>query len=135
MTQPAPLPAITADARNRALRTFLQGLAFDVVAALAAVVVEVVTEAPAGIPWAVLGLSLVKTLIVTAAAYVMRAKLDPSSFPTPLPPADPGPPAEPEPTDRVLPHQTWQAIGDRGDEDEHFVPDEPGRHAADRADL
>lgn len=96
-----PAAARTADARNRALRAFLQGLAWDVLAAIAATIVAVVTSADA-IAWTVLGAAVVKTLLVSAASYVMRAKLDPSSFPTPLPPSDPGPPVEPDDDEHTL---------------------------------
>lgn len=90
----APAPARQLDARNRALRTFLQGLAVDLLAAIALTVHELVT-ADAGLPaWRLLGLAVAKTVLTTAASYVMRAKLDASSFPTPLPPVDPGRPAD-----------------------------------------
>ena len=95
--QQAAATALTADARNRALRTFLQGLAWDVLVAVAVVVYTVVTTSGDRIAWGLLGASIVKTLLVTVASYVMRAKLDPSGMPTPLPPADPGPPADETP--------------------------------------
>ena len=40
--------------------------------------------------WAAVGVTLAKTALTTAASWVMRAKLDASALPTPLPPADPG---------------------------------------------
>lgn len=95
--QQAAAAVLTADARNRALRTFLQGLLLDVVVAVAVVVYTVVTTSGDSIAWGVLGAAVVKTLLTTVASYVMRAKLDPSGVPTPLPPADPGPPADETP--------------------------------------
>jgi len=93
----APTPAtLTADARNRAWRTFVQGLAIDVGVALAVAVYAIATD-PAPIVWAVVGASLARTVVQSGAAYVMRRFLDPSRVPTPLPPANPGPPAENHP--------------------------------------
>ena len=84
--------ALTNDARNRALRTFLQGLAIDLAVAVAAFAlanVDSITDR-AGLILALT--SLAKTLVTTVAAYVMRRFLDGSSLPTPLPPANPGEP-------------------------------------------
>ena len=80
------------DARNRALRTFLQGLAIDVAVALAALVLanaDTITDKQGLI---VLGAAAAKTVATTVASYVMRRFLDPSRVPTPLPPSDPGEP-------------------------------------------
>lgn len=89
--------SLTVDARNRALRTFLQGLAWDLLTAVAVVVYTVAATGGDAIAWGVLGAAIVKTLLTTVASYVMRAKLDPSGIPTPLPPASAGPPADPIP--------------------------------------
>lgn len=59
-----------ADARSRALRTFLQGLALDVLLAVCLVVYEAMTAAEPD--WRLLLLTLAKTVLTTAAAYVMR---------------------------------------------------------------
>lgn len=82
----------TTDARNRALRTFVQGLATDVLAALVLLLLPVVTAAEGwgDFEWSVLGFLVAKTVVVTALSYVMRQYLDRSGVPTPLPPADPG---------------------------------------------
>jgi hypothetical protein len=45
-----------------------------------------------GEAWAVVAVTLAKTALTTAASWIMRAKLDGSVLPTPLPPADPGEP-------------------------------------------
>lgn len=94
----------TTDAQNRALRTFLQGLGADVIAALVLLLLPVFTSANGwgDFEWQVLGFLVCKTVAVTALSYVMRQYLDPSRIPTPLPPADPGEPDE-EPTSQVHP--------------------------------
>lgn len=86
--------ALTNDARNRALRTFLQGLATDVAAALVLLLLPVFTSANGwgDFEWQVLGFLATKTVAVTVLSYVMRQYLDASVIPTPLPPADPGEP-------------------------------------------
>lgn len=90
MTVPTPRRRQT-DARNRALRTALQQLAFDVAAAVVLLLLPVVTAADGwgDFEWALLGFSLVKTIVATVLAYAMRVWLDPSRrFRTPLPPED-----------------------------------------------
>lgn len=90
-------PVLANDARNRALRTFLQGLAIDLAVAVAAFVlanVDSITDR-AGLILALT--SLTKTLVTTVASYVMRRYLDASSLPTPLPPSDPGEPDDATP--------------------------------------
>lgn len=84
------------DARNRALRTFLQGLGLDVLAAVALFLFNAFSTADewGDLDWKLLGFLLAKTVTTTAASYVMRKYLDGSSVPTPLPPADPGEPAD-----------------------------------------
>ncbi len=74
-SNPAP-EAVRADARNRALRTFAQGLALDLLAALVVVLLPAVTS----IEWtsaywlallASLGRSLVQALVSYVARYVV----------------------------------------------------------------
>lgn len=60
----------TADARNRALRTFLQGLGVDLLLAICLVASEAMTAAQPD--WRLLLLTLAKTAVTTAASYVMR---------------------------------------------------------------
>lgn len=93
--------ALKVDAKNRAWRTLLQGLATDVLVASAAALLAWLPDADitSGEAWTVIGLTLAKTALTTAASWVMRAKLDPSRVRTPLPPADPG-----EPDDDTPPH-------------------------------
>lgn len=83
-----------ADAGNRTLRTFLQGLGFTVLAAVVMVVYPVLSGAHGwgDMHWSLLGFSLVQAAGMAVFAYLMRTVLDPSRVPTPLPPADPGEP-------------------------------------------
>lgn len=62
------------DARNRALRTFLQGLAMDVLAALVLLLFPVVSGANdwSSFDWQILGFLAAKTVLVTLLSYVMR---------------------------------------------------------------
>lgn len=82
----------SADAENRSVRTFLQGLAIDVVIAIAALVLASVDSITSQAGLVVFSIALGKTVATAIAAYVMRQFLDPSRIPTPLPPADPGEP-------------------------------------------
>lgn len=87
-------PALKADAANRSARAFLQGLAIDVLTAVAAVLLLWLPDADLSSrdAWLVLATGLARTVLAAVASYVMRLKLDPSGVPTPLPPADPGEP-------------------------------------------
>lgn len=91
-----PTRALKADARNRAKRTLLQGLAIDVLVAIGTAMAMWLPDAmiTAGESWLVLGVSVAKTAMTVLASWLMRLKLDRSSVPTPLPPADPGEPDE-----------------------------------------
>lgn len=86
--------ALKADARNRALRSIVQGLAVDVLVAVATALLLWLPDADLSSreAWIVLGTALAKTVMQAVASYVMRLKLDGSAVPTPLPPADPGEP-------------------------------------------
>lgn len=83
---------LVADSNNRSIRTLLQGLAIDVVVALALTVGTYVATRNSWdeMEWIVLSFSVFKSLVQAVAAYVMRRWLDKSSLPTPLPP-DPVP--------------------------------------------
>lgn len=73
------------DARNRAFRTMLQGLAFDVGAALCIVLYTAFSSASgwSDIEWALLGFLLVKTFTVSGLSYLMR-----TVFSTAMPPQE-----------------------------------------------
>lgn len=85
------------DARNRALRTFLQGLAIDLAVAVAALVLANVDKITDEQGLRLFAIGLAKTVVTTIASYVMRRFLDASSIPTPLPPAPVPAPNEEEP--------------------------------------
>lgn len=72
-------PAVQQDARNRAFRTFAQGLGIDVAVGLATVLLIWLPEADISTrqAWTVLGITVAKTLLQTIAAYVMRLKVAP----------------------------------------------------------
>lgn len=82
------------DARNRALRSLLQGLAIDVLVAVVLVVSTQFGDANGwgDLQWSLLSFTLAKTVVQSIASFTMRRFLDASSIPTPLPPADPGEP-------------------------------------------
>ena len=90
---------LTIDASNRALRTFLQGLGYAVLAAVVMVLYPVVTGAHSwgDFNWPLIGFALTQAVGTAVLSYLMRKVLDPSGIPTPLPPADPGPPADTTP--------------------------------------
>lgn len=85
---------LTEDARNRALRAFIQGLSIDVAVGLALVLATYFANANSWgeIEWTVLGFSLAKSVVQAIAAFVMRRFVDTSRIPTPLPPAPVPPP-------------------------------------------
>lgn len=88
----------TNDARNRALRTFVQGLASDVIAAVVLLVLPVFTSATGwqNIDWKILSFLIAKTIVVTGLSYVMRQYIDKKTDVL-LPPEDPGEPDAPVP--------------------------------------
>lgn len=67
------------DAKSRATRTFVQGLAVDVAFAVAAALLLWLPDADLSSreAWIVLGTSLAKTVLTAAASYVMRLKVTP----------------------------------------------------------
>ena len=88
---------LAADARNRALRSFLQGLAVDLGVAVITVLVTVFGDANGwgDLQWGIIGFTLAKTCVQSIASYVMRRFVDGSGLPTPLPPEPAVEPAEP----------------------------------------
>lgn len=71
--------SVKADATERGKRTFIQGLAVDVVLAIAAALLVWLPDADVSSreAWLVLGAALVKTVLTAAASYVMRLKVAP----------------------------------------------------------
>ena len=82
------------DAKNRAIRTLYQGLFLDVLIAVGASLSAWLATDPTfeKAAWVALGVAVTKSVLQAVAAWLMRLKLDQSSFPTPLPPSDPGEP-------------------------------------------
>lgn len=76
------------DARNRALRTFLQGAAYVVVLAVGLVIYNAFADADgwSDIDWSRLAFSAVQAAVMAFFAFLMRRKIDGSPVPTPLPP-------------------------------------------------
>ena len=69
------------DAGNRAYRSFLQGLAIDVLVAVSILAYNLSsTDDP--LSWYLVGASLLRTVVQSAAAYIMRAFL-PGAAPPP----------------------------------------------------
>jgi hypothetical protein len=97
LTKAQKAARLARDARNRAVRSFLQGLALDVLVAVALVVRDATNGNDGGVDYRLLGLSLAKTVLQSCASYVMRRLVDPSAVPTPLPPAEAGEPDEDDP--------------------------------------
>lgn len=71
---PAGTVAASNDASNRSIRTLVQGLAVDVLVALLGTAVTLLTNLPAEVTWAVIGVSLGKSAVQAALAYVMRVR-------------------------------------------------------------
>lgn len=86
-----------ADAKNRGLRALLVNLAIDLLLAIVLVVWTTFDNANSwgDIEWAILGFSVCKSAVAAFGAFLLRAVLDPSRIPTPLPPVNPGRPADP----------------------------------------
>ena len=87
---------LKADAGNRALRTFLQGLAYVVLFAVGLVLYNAFSTATrwSDFDWSALLFAAVQAAVMAGFAYLMRSRLDASSVPTPLPPEYPGEPNE-----------------------------------------
>lgn len=78
MSTPAPTLAA---ARERATRTFLTGLGIDLAVALATALLAWLPGADLSqrAAWIILGTTVAKTLLSTAASYVLRLKLQPAT--------------------------------------------------------
>lgn len=68
-----------ADAKQRAKRTFIQGIALDVAVAIAVALLAWLPDADltSKQAWIILGTSLAKTVLTAVASYVMRLKVRP----------------------------------------------------------
>ena len=100
LVTPQQQELLSKDAGNRALRTFLQGLAVAIVLGIITWLMPVITNARGWddlADWRTLTFSLVQVVLTTGFAFVMRRFLDPSGIPTPLPPEPAVPPTEERP--------------------------------------
>lgn len=91
IARPLTVATLTEDARNRALRTFVQGLSVDALAAIGLIILPLLTTAQSfdDVDWKVLIFLVVKSVVVSAFSYVMRRFGDPSGVPSLTPPTDP----------------------------------------------
>ena len=72
------------DARNRAWRTFVQGLLTDVLAAVLLVAIPAINGSDfawSGKFWVALGLLVAKSALMAAVSYVARQVLPPANLP------------------------------------------------------
>jgi hypothetical protein len=102
-------PLNQADAKNRALRTFVVGLAIDVAVAVSVVLITIFADVGSWgeIQWAIIGFTLLKTVLTTIASYILRRFVDkPGSLL--LPPNPPGQPSE-RTADQLQPRRDPQA--------------------------
>lgn len=85
-------PLVQADARNRALRTLLQGLAFDVAAAVALVLFSAFSSAVSWdeLDWSLIVFAVVKSGAIAALSYLMRTVFDRKVSDVVAPPANTG---------------------------------------------
>ena len=83
-----------ADAKNRTVRTFIQGLLIDIAVGLAALVLAQLGDVNDKAALIAFGVSAAKTVVQSAAAYVMRMFVD-TKLRRVLPPQPPGEPAAP----------------------------------------
>lgn len=120
---------LTADAKNRAWRSLLIGLTIDMGLALVLGLVAAFDQATGwgDLQWGLIGFAVAKSAVQALGSFFLRRVVDPSSIPSPLPPADPGPPAN---TSDVPPNT---AVEDEDADAEvtkkraDFDPDEPAR--------
>jgi len=80
------------DARNRALRSLMQGLAFDVAAAIVLVMFTAFSAAQSwgDLQWALIGFTVTKSAMVSGLSYLMRTVFDRSVSDVVAPPAKSG---------------------------------------------
>lgn len=83
-------PLLTEDAYNRAARSLLVGLGFDVLVAVAFTLVTAFSTATSwnDVPPGLLAFALAKSMMQAIGSFVLRRFGDRSRFPTPIPPSD-----------------------------------------------
>lgn len=72
--------SVKIDAVSRSKRTLIQGLLIDLVVAVSAALLVWLPDADLSsrAAWTILGVSLAKTILTSAASYIMRLKVAPS---------------------------------------------------------
>lgn len=87
---------LTKDANNRAVRTFITGLAIDIAVGVALVLAAYFGSANnwGDLEWAILAFSLAKSVVQAVCSFILRRFVDGSRVPTPLPPSPVPEPAE-----------------------------------------
>lgn len=89
-------PALTEDAKNRALRTGLQALAMEVLIQVLPALYDLAGNED--IHWDLQVVeSLVRVAVMAALSFLMRRFVDPSRIPSPLPPTPQPQPATEDP--------------------------------------
>lgn len=80
------------DARNRALRSLMQGLAFDTTAAIVLVLFTTFSAAESfgDLEWTIIAFSVGKSAVVSALSYLMRTVFDRNVSDVVAPPAKSG---------------------------------------------
>ena len=75
-----PANEVNPDAINRSWRTLLQGLLFDVLAAVSLVFLPLITGAETwgDLDWKTMGFLLAKTVVVAGFSYLMRHLVQPN---------------------------------------------------------
>lgn len=89
MANLTPAPPVAADAKNRAARTFVQGLLVALVIDVSRVAYEILSSSDGPVQWSVLGYALLRTALLALVAFGMRLQLPPPDDLTP--PGVPGP--------------------------------------------
>lgn len=117
MTATPARVAAANDAANRSLRTLVQGLLVDVLVAVGASLLALLTDVPSAWSWGLIGVALGKSALTAALSYYMRVR---GQLPTLLAPVLSGEVVGPIVT--VTAEAPTEVVYD----------DEPGEHAADR---
>lgn len=74
------------DAKNRALRTWLQGLVVTLFTAVAPIIHQAVSGGVENASWKLLGFAVLNAALLALLAYVHRTLIDPSGLPSASPP-------------------------------------------------
>ena len=89
MTQPAITPQLTADAKNRAARTFVQTLLVAIGVAVIPIVQKAIASGVDKVDWSTLGWASLTAALTALLSFVWRRFIDPSSVSSMEPPPEP----------------------------------------------